>query len=625
MCQQSLRTRVQKTSGLCILLGMIFSSAEITSGLGAPHDVYAQRLAERRGEAERLARLDRVFGNRRLVVFALGLLIAWFAFGSHLVSAWLLLIPLVGFFALASRHDRVIQNKKRAERGVAFYQQGLRRVEDQWQGAGNGGARFLKAEHPYAADLDIFGRASLFELLCTARTRMGENCLADWLQAPRSPDVIRARQQAVEELRTRVDFREDLAVLGEQTRVALKPAELTGWSQEPPTEFAGWERSLLALLVIVTLAAGIFALIRETWTPFVITVLVEQVYVLRLKARVRNAVGTVETPGRELALLGLLLTRIEAEPVTSPRLLELRTLLNAEVAPPSLHIQKLQRLIELLEIPHNPLLALLDKVVQLTPFCAFTIADWKRVNGSHLADWLRVVGEMEALCALSAYAYEHPDDVFPEITPDEFSLEARGLSHPLLPSASAVRNDLEFSSAQRLYIVSGSNMSGKSTLLRALGVNVVLGLAGAPVRAHFLRLPPLRIGASLRTQDSLEAGISRFYAEILRLRQIVGLSEPDTPLLFLLDEILHGTNSHDRRQGAEAILRALLLRPTLGLVTTHDLALARIAEDPALHAANVHLEDQLLEGKMTFDYHLRPGVVAKSNALELMRAIGLEV
>lgn len=593
--------------------------------MNVPREEYAQRLAARENEAALLAKQDRAFGNGRLAVFALGLVIAWLAFHDHLFSPGLLLLPLLGFFALASRHDRVIQNRKRMERAIAYYQQGLRRLDNLWQGTGNAGSRYLKAEHSYAADLDIFGRASLFELLCTARTRMGENCLADWLQAPSAPDAVRERQQSVEELRTRLDFREDLAVLGEQTRTTLKPAELTAWSEEPSVDFARWERGLLALLVGGAIAAGILAIIQENWTPFVVVVIVEQAYVLRLKARIREAVGTVDTPGRELAMLGLLLARIEAEPVSSPRLLHLRGLLNVETTPPSARIEQLQRWIELLEVPHNPLLGLLDKIVQLTPFCAFAIADWRRAWGAHLGDWLRVTGEMEALCALSAHAYEHPDDVFPEIVENELCLQAKGLAHPLLPSASTVRNDLAFSPEQRLYILSGSNMSGKSTLLRALGVNVVLALAGAPVRAYSLRLSPLRIGASLRTQDSLEAGISRFYAEILRLRQIVDLSGQNTPLLFLLDEILHGTNSHDRRQGAEAILRALLQHSSIGLVTTHDLALARIAEDAALHAANVHLEDQLLDGKMTFDYHLRPGVVAKSNALELMRAVGLEV
>jgi DNA mismatch repair ATPase MutS len=196
----------------------------------------------------------------------------------------------------------------------------------------------------------------------------------------------------------------------------------------------------------------------------------------------------------------------------------------------------------------------------------------------------------------------------------------------LIPETRNVRTDLKLSDEERrVLIVSGSNMSGKSTLLRTVGINTVLALAGAPIRARRLRLTPLQVGASIRIQDSLQAGASRFYAEITRLRQIVELTEGELPVLFLLDEILHGTNSHDRRIGAEGVVRGLIERGAIGLITTHDLALARIAEELAPRAANVHFEDHLEEGKMTFDYRLRPGVVERSNALELMRSVGLEV
>ncbi|MGV3724549.1 MAG: MutS-related protein, partial [Actinomycetota bacterium] len=230
-----------------------------------------------------------------------------------------------------------------------------------------------------------------------------------------------------------------------------------------------------------------------------------------------------------------------------------------------------------------------------------------------------------ALSSLAGYAYEHPSDPFPEIADDGRTFSAEGLGHPLLPAAKCVRNDLRLDDDLRLIVISGSNMSGKSTLMRAVGVNTVLALAGAPVRAQSLRVSPLAIGASIRIQDSLQEGISHFYAEILRLRQVVELSRGALPLLFLLDEILHGTNSHDRLIGAEAVVRSLVANGAIGLVSTHDLALARIVDDPALRAINAHFEDQIVEGKMQFDYHLRPGVVQKSNALELMRSVGLDV
>jgi DNA mismatch repair ATPase MutS len=234
------------------------------------------------------------------------------------------------------------------------------------------------------------------------------------------------------------------------------------------------------------------------------------------------------------------------------------------------------------------------------------------------------VGEIEALCSLSAYAYEHPNDPFPQIVEGEAQFEGENLTHPLLPASKSVPNSVKLDRNLQLLIISGSNMSGKSTLLRTAGVNAVLALAGAPVRATRLQMSSLALGSTIRVMDSLQQGTSRFYAEIQRLRDIMELAKK-RPVLFLLDEILHGTNSHDRAAGAEAVIRGLLQRRAIGLVTTHDLALAKLSETLAPRAANFHFQDHLEDGRMVFDYHLYPGVVEKSNALALMRAIGLEV
>jgi DNA mismatch repair ATPase MutS len=239
--------------------------------------------------------------------------------------------------------------------------------------------------------------------------------------------------------------------------------------------------------------------------------------------------------------------------------------------------------------------------------------------------WLDAVGEIEALSSFAGYYYEHPLDIFPEFSADSPLLEGEGLCHPLLAEGVAVPNDVSLGKDLRVLVVSGSNMSGKSTLLRTVGVNAALAQAGAPVRAQRLRLSHVSIGASIRVQDSLQAGASRFYAEITRLRQIMEKAANDPPVLFLIDEFLHGTNSHDRRIGAEAIVKGLVERGAIGILTTHDLALAHIADALAAPARNVHFEDHLEDGKMTFDYRMRPGIVEKSNAIALMRSVGLEI
>jgi DNA mismatch repair ATPase MutS len=293
--------------------------------------------------------------------------------------------------------------------------------------------------------------------------------------------------------------------------------------------------------------------------------------------------------------------------------------------PPSRRLAELGRLLAWLDSRDNLYFKPIAPLLLVTTRTALAVEAWRRAAGPALGGWLAAVGELEAVASLAGYAFENPADPFPEVVEAGPLFDAAGLGHPLLPEDRCVRNDLRLDGELRLLVVSGSNMSGKSTFLRAAGVNAVLAQAGAPVRANRLRLSPLAVGATLRVQDSLQEGKSRFYAEISRLRKIVELTEGPLPVLFLLDEILHGTNSHDRRIGAAAVVRALLKRPAVGLVTTHDLALTEIAARLAPHAANVHFADEVTGGELHFDYRLRPGPVQHSNALALMRAVGLEV
>jgi DNA mismatch repair ATPase MutS len=255
---------------------------------------------------------------------------------------------------------------------------------------------------------------------------------------------------------------------------------------------------------------------------------------------------------------------------------------------------------------------------------ALAIDRWRMRSGARVADWIDAVGEIEALGSLASFALEHPQFAMPEIVADGPLFDARELGHPLIPAARRVTNSIRLDPTLRLLVVSGSNMSGKSTMMRSAGLGAVLAMAGGPVCAESLRLSTTAVGASIRIADSLQENASRFYAEILRIRQVLEMSQRG-PLLYLLDEVLAGTNSHDRRIGADAIVRGLVDRGAIGLVSTHDLALAQIADSLAPRAANVHFEDHIEDGKVVFDYRMRPGVVTKSNALALMRSVGIEV
>jgi len=589
-----------------------------------PRVEYERRRAARLAAAEREMQRFRKVGLVRIGLLALGLALVWLAY-SGLVAWWWWIVPAAVFFVLADVQDRISQARRRAERAAAYYEQGLARLDDDWAGKGETGERFADDSHPYAEDLDLFGKGSLFELLSRARTRVGEETLAQWLLHPAEPDAVRARQAAVAELRTRLDLREDLAMLGEGVRSGDDARALAAWADAAPWPISRALRAgaiAMALLAVATLVLGIAGF---GWTPFLVALIAGRVFSFRLRDRVEHVVGAVDRAGRDLRLLSGVLARLERERFESPRLTELRAALDVEGLAPSQQISKLDGLINLLDARRNMIFAPAAFVLLWETQLAIAIERWRQSSGPAVSRWLAAVGEFEALGSLAGYAYERPRDPFPELAEGAARFEGEGLGHPLIPESRNVRTDLNLSGEPGVLIVSGSNMSGKSTLLRTVGVNTVLALAGAPVRARRLRLSPLQVGASIRIQDSLQAGASRFYAEITRLRQIVDLTAGPLPVLFLLDEILHGTNSHDRRIGAEGVVRGLMGRGAIGLVTTHDLALARIADELAPRAANVHFEDRLEDGKMTFDYLLRPGVVRRSNALELMRSVGLEV
>jgi hypothetical protein len=590
-----------------------------------PHREYTRRLQERRAVSALLDQRHIAFGNAKVALFALLVLMGWIAFTYHRFSAWWLPAPGAALAALMIAHERLIRQRRAARRACAFYEKGLARIEDRWAGAGESGERFDDPSHPYAEDLDLFGKGSLFELLCTTRLRTGEDTLARFLLEPAAPDVVRARQEAVAELRPRLDLREQMDLLGEDLRSTINPRALAAWAEQPLTLDSRPARAAAAALALAALAAlaawAVFGVVEF----FLGVAVLEAVFFLRLRARVVSVAELVGEPAYGIALLAAVLGRLERERFTSPRLAELRKALDTEAVPPSLAIARLDRLIDLLHSRDNVAVRIIGPPLLWTTQVAFAIEAWRKKYGRSVRRWLAAVGEIETLSGFGSYAYEHPADPFPEFVEGEACFEGEDLGHPLLPESRSVRNDIRLSSQLCVQVVSGSNMSGKSTLLRTVGVNAVLALAGAPVRARRLRLTPLTLGASIRTLDSLQGGTSRFYTEIKRLRQLVDLTKGPRPLLFLLDELLHGTNSHDRRTGAEAVIQTLVRRRAIGLLTTHDLALAHIVDLLAPRAANVHFEDHLEDGKITFDYRLRPGLVRKSNALELMRSVGLDV
>jgi hypothetical protein len=587
-------------------------------------DEYRRRRDVRHAQVAAAERRSQALSYARVAAFALAVGTIWAA-TTHRAPTIMVTAPFALFVALVIVHDRADRTRKQALRAVDYWERGLLRMDERHVSRGDGGERFLDDAHPYARDLDLFGKDSLFELLCTARTRAGEETLARWLLAPATADEVRARQAAVLELRARLDLREALALAGEDVRAEVDPDGLSRWGAAAPllSGIAPWIGVfVLSLASLATLGVWIVGL---DWRAFAVAQAVVALVMRAFKSRVAKVNGGVDRPGRDLAVLAHVIALFERERFTSARLVEVSERLGGGTA--SRRIARLATLVDWANWYRNQFFTPLGWILLWPVHFAFAIERWRVRSGRDVARWLEAIGELEALAAMAGYAYERPDEVFPEIVDGNGGprLVAEELGHPLIPRARCVRNNLSFGAELRLLIVSGSNMSGKSTMLRTVGLNVVLALAGAPVRARSLSLSPLRPGATLRIQDSLAEGASRFYAEITRLKQLVDLSRGAPPLLFLLDEILAGTNSHDRRIGAEAVVRGLVEHGAIGLCTTHDLALAEVANALAPRARNVHFEDRMVDGKLEFDYRMRDGVVQHSNAIALMRAVGLEV
>ncbi len=591
----------------------------------SPADEYRRRLEDRRGTHADLSARDARLSYARLAVFGAAAVLALLAFWVKAISGAWLVVPVAVFGWLMARHDRVVRMREAAARAIAFYERGQARLEDRWIGTGEPGDRFQNDDHLYANDLDLFGRGSLFELLSIARTRTGEETLAGWLLAPAAPDTIRARQQAVDELAPRLDLREHLALAGTDIRAGVHTEALLQWAAMPPVFESTGPRIVAAVLTAAAVVTAVMWIVGGIAEPFLAVVAVEILFTFPLRRRVDRVLHASEQPARDMDVLAHVLERLEAERFDSARLAALRASLDTDGVPASRTIAHLHRLSELHDWQHNQFFAPFAAALLWGTHLAFAIEAWKRHHAGAVGGWLQTVGEFEAMSSVAAYRYEHPNDTWPTILESSrTTFDGDALGHPLLPARRMVPNDVHLAGETRLLVVSGSNMSGKSTLLRTVGINAVLALAGAPARAARLEMTPLAVGATLRIQDSLQEGRSRFFAEITRLRRVSDVAHSG-PLLLLLDELFHGTNSHDRLIGSIGVLRSFLERGAIGLITTHDLALAAVADDLAPHAVNVHFEDTFEGGEIHFDYRLKPGPVRRSNALALMRAVGLEV
>jgi MutS-like protein len=569
----------------------------------------------------------------RLVVAGVGCIliggIVWARFGAW---SWATLgVLVIGFAGLVLVHARVHDASQRAAAALRFHKRGLARLQMRWDELSSSSGQFATPDHPFSSDLDVFGRASLMQLVDATETRFGEDQLAGLLSLENPtgwPAEIIARQVAVRDLVGRFSFREALAtagaVLGDEKP---DPTPLIRWAEEHqdgPTviRWLGWILPAGLLCVI-----GLASLIPIS--SFAVTVICVGAIAIGVSAGSRFGPVLEAVSARESSVTRwrAMLVAIEREPFAAPLLRRCRAKLEGDGRRASDEIARLERIVSFADARRNELFRfVIGPLLMWDVHCAFALLRWRARAGARLRDWLHAIGELEALASLAGFAFEHPDFVWPELV-EQPTFDARGLGHPLIPADRRVGNDVLLPSRGHALVVTGSNMSGKSTLLRALGTNAVLAAAGAPTCAAAMRLGPLRVATSMRVEDSLEGGISHFFAELRRLKRVIDLSrEPGRPpVLFLLDEILHGTNSRERIIGACAVVRELVALGGLGAISTHDLGITALERKLEGHVQNAHFEEQIVGDTMTFDYVLRPGIVHSSNALRLMRAVGIDV
>jgi hypothetical protein len=611
---------------------------ELNAGVDNLPELYRARIARFEAEADRFGARSRLVSNLRGLTFGIAVIAALFAvFGSApAIASSISVVAALAFASLVVIHLRVINAEDDARRWARVNHEALARCTGGWRQLPADGKSFSDPAHPYTDDLDVFGPASLFQRMSVAHTRHGQQTLAEFFRTPASVETIKLRQEAARVLAPELDLRQRLEALalavqppqGRKPSAPPDPEALLGWAESQPVLWPRrgivWAaRVLPPLTVMLLLGSAVWGLPSIGWALPLAAQLVLTYVTREQTARVFGAVSS--TQGAFLRY-GAMLELIERIDLPAQLLQTLRERLVAGKAQPSIAMKEFRTRVGWFDLRHNGLVHPFVNVVLLWDIhCVLWLEAWQRSSGRAAREWLIALGQLEALSSLAGLAHDEPGFVFPEVLDAPTRIEAEGLGHPLIDSPPRVGNDVTLKGPGSVLLVTGSNMSGKSTLLRSMGLGAVMALAGAPVCATRLTITRCAIRTSIRVSDSLEGGVSHFYAELRKLKAVLDATAGDLPVLFLLDEILHGTNSRERQIGARWLLSELIAQGAMGAASTHDMGLTRLPEALSDRVELVHFRESVKEGEMTFDYRLRGGPVMAGNALRLMRLVGLHV
>lgn len=607
--------------------------------------LYQARERSYAADASRLGSKSALVSNLRGLSFGAAVVLGLgAAFSDH--ALWLAgpaCLAGLCFGVLVIWHARVIDEEAQAITFQEVNASALARCTGAWRTFAADGSRFAGGPHPYAGDLDLFGKGSVFQYLNTAHTYFGEQTLAGFLSAHDQLEALHLRQEAARELAPQLEHRqrtEALALRAVQRRIpggpkgknpaAGDPSALLQWFEEPPaTDDVPQVHLLAKALPLVTLLVFVLAKVLG-WSPITwgVALLAQIAVAVRYQQRAAKVFQAVSSAEGLFRQMGPLVQQVEQLDATCQWLRNLREQVRLDGEPASTALKKFASYVGYFEVRHNGLIHPVFNAVFLWDLnCVLALESWRARWGTRVRSWIDAVGQLEAVNSLAALSHDNPDYAWPTFIDDgQLRFVATGLAHPLQSRSQRIANDVALGESYQALLVTGSNMSGKSTLLRSVGVACVMALAGAPVCARSLRLSKLRVHTSMRISDSLSEGVSHFYAELAKLRSVLTAAQAGQPVLFLLDEILHGTNSRERQIGARWVLAELLRAGAIGAVSTHDQELCVLSQAllrDTLHQA--HFREQVTDGRMTFDYQLREGPVSGGNALRLMRSVGLMV
>ena len=592
-----------------------------------PENHYTERLSLTAGQLQQVKKQIFRISMLRLALFIAGIAGLYFFFNQTTLLIICICLTFLPLFILVKIHNRFFIRKEWLETQARIIQEELQALSGDYSSFEDG-KEYVNPEHPYSFDLDIFGRRSLFQSINRTCTFFGKNRLAKWLQNHlHEKTSIEKRQEMVREISEHTLFREQFRVAGLVHHGQSSDGEkIQAWSQSPAQYLhAGWVKAFIwgvpvinSLLLITSLAG---------WTSFSWLGLSFGIFLVLSFGIIKRATYIQETYGKQLKSLNgyaRLIAQAKAENWKSAGMQELMERFNLNSQSPIQALQQLSKELDRLDLRNNQFLyVLLEGSIFFQLQEIVRIERWKARYGQHISKWLETVGELDALCSLGTFAYNHPQYTYPELTEKPFCFLATQMGHPLMPASQCVKNDATIPSRPFFLIITGANMAGKSTYLRTIGVNYLLACIGAPVCCERLKLYPNQLITSLRTSDSLSDNESYFFAELKRLKRIIDLLNQGQQLFIILDEILKGTNSMDKQKGSFDLIRQFMQLKANGIIATHDLLLGSLIKQFPEEIRNYCFEADIKENELTFSYKLREGVAQNMNACFLMKKMGI--